>query len=224
MYRPYSSAPLLAASAALIIVSAGGAATAVAEDYRLEAESTAAPSELSEEVRARLGEKLLRVANGDEVLVELWLVLEPSTAATSEAVLGVEFADLEQGALIGAVRFPNGWADYKETAIAAGVYTLRYGVQPANGDHMGVSEYRDFLLLLLAEDDVDPAAVSDPEVTIDMSRGASRKVHPAVLALFPVWDDVEVPAIVDNEIGQRTLVVDVDGLSVGLVLEGHGEL
>ena len=42
--------------------------------------------------------------------------------------------------------------------MKAGVYTLRYAIQPKTDDHFGVSPFRNFLLLSPAAVDKDPAA------------------------------------------------------------------
>ena len=41
----------------------------------------------------------------------------------------------KRGALLGIVRFSSQWKDYRESAVKAGVYALRYAAQPADGDH-----------------------------------------------------------------------------------------
>ena len=51
---------------------------------------------------------------------------------------------LAEGELLGALRFPGEGHDYRDQTIAQGVYTLRYGLQPVNGDHLGVSPFRDY--------------------------------------------------------------------------------
>ena len=46
--------------------------------------------------------------------------------------------------MVGAVQFPEVWKDYRKQKIKAGVYTLRIGVQPEDGDHMGTAPFNEF--------------------------------------------------------------------------------
>ena len=90
---------------------------------------------------------------------------------------------------------------------------------------MGVSEYRDFLLVLSAREDQDPARLYEKDPLLELSQRASERVHPAVVGVFPIFDDVEAPAsLVMNEIDQWTLAVTIGDRVVGVVVEGHGEL
>ena len=58
---------------------------------------------------------------------------------------------------------------------------------------------------------------------IDLSTKASRTNHPASLALFPV-ERVEKPATVKNETGQPTLAIPFGEITLGIVVEGTGEI
>ena len=60
------------------------------------------------------------------------------------------FPFLADGELIGVLQFASEGHDYRDQSIAKGVYTMRYGLQPVNGDHLGVSTFRDYSLLLPA--------------------------------------------------------------------------
>ncbi|MDX1382647.1 MAG: hypothetical protein R3190_03330, partial [Thermoanaerobaculia bacterium] len=98
-------------------------------------------------------------------------------------------------------------------------------VQPADGDHMGVSQYRDFLLLNRVEDDADPATVFEEEPLMEMSQKASERVHPAVMAVFPMWEEpAEDAELTVNDLDQLTLAVRIGDRVLGFVLEGYGEL
>ena len=83
----------------------------------------------------------------------------------------VLFPVLAEGELLGALRFPGEGHDYRDQTIAKGVYTLRYGFQPVNGDHLGVSTYRDYALLVPAAKD---KALGGPAP--EAARGAECRV------------------------------------------------
>jgi hypothetical protein len=191
----------------LLIAAAAFAAPPVVE--------TAGPP--PEELRSELAPEGVKAGS-----LEIWLRSVPPLGEAREG-LGIEFGRLVPGALAGAVRLTSEWSDYKGQKIAAGLYALRYGIEPADGNHMGVSAYRDFFLLVPVADDPGPAAVPGPDDLSALSTKASRTHHPAVLALFPV-DRVEKPATAVNEAGQPTLAIPFGPLTVGIVVEGKGEI
>jgi hypothetical protein len=218
---------VLTAGLVLGVAAIARPAPAVAEDAEPVLEPAAElPAELPDPLRAVLAQPGYRVSQGGRVLAELWLRASPPPAAgANEGALGVEFGALDSSAFLGVVRFAETWIDYRDTELPAGVYTLRYWVQPADGDHMGVSQYRDFLLLSPAAQDADPDAVFEQEPLLELSRQASGRQHPAVIALFPIYDEpAGGSALVRNDLDQLTLAVSSSGRLFGFVLEGHGDL
>ena len=83
----------------------------------------------------------------------------------------IQFPFLADGELLGVLQFATEGHDYRDQPIAKGVYTMRYGLQPVNGDHLGVSTYRDYVLLLPAGEG-QVAAPPRPQAT----GGAERRV------------------------------------------------
>ena len=199
--------------------------TAFGADPSLQPIEEAPPEDVSAAIRGSLGSQGFRVLSGEKVLMELWLRSEiPVKEQGGSGDLGVSFGNLQPGTLIGVVHFPEEWADYKNNPIGAGVYTLRYAVQPADGNHMGVSQYRDFLLLLQATTDVEVETSLGPDELVVQSYASTGKPHPGTLALFPLYEDAPEPKLMQNEMGQWTLALDRGALQMGLVVEGHGEL
>src|SRR6516225_4408916 len=82
---------------------------------------------------------------------------------------GASWKDVPEGTLVGAVKFDADVRDIRGHVMKAGVYTLRYGIQPATDDHFGVSPFRNFLLVSPAAVDKDPAAV-DHDHLVDLSK------------------------------------------------------
>jgi hypothetical protein len=212
-----------ALAAALCLASIAGLAA--------DAEPTVAPADaLPAELPATLGAVLTqpghRVAMDGEVLAEIWLrSAAPPTGGVNEGALSVEYGALASSAFVGVVHFPAPWIDYRETEVPAGTYTMRYWVQPADGDHMGVSQYRDFVMLCPAAEDADPDTVYEQEPLMALSEKASGKTHPAVIALFPIAEEPAGGAVVtSNDLGQPMLAVKGPDRVYGFVLEGHGDL
>src|SRR5262249_34388127 len=66
-------------------------------------------------------------------------------------------------------------------AIAPGCYGLRFGWQPDDGNHLGTSDSRDFLVVTSLAADKDPAPVGKLEDLVKLSVPASPSDHALVL-------------------------------------------
>jgi len=161
--------------------------------------------------------------DGKEV-ARFWFLKEWTWKQSPSTELGVNFGKIGTGSLVGVVELVDSWRDYKENRIPAGLYALRYEVMPADGNHMGVSPYRDYFLLVPLEMDDGPGVNLEYEDLVAKSMEATGVPHPGVMALYPMWDEVsETPAMMKNEMDQWSLVVQRDELVMALVVEGHGE-
>src|SRR5439155_14901551 len=112
------------------------------------------PAELSPAVAQALAPGGVRAALVDNSLTFWWVKALALTGTGSSAA----WSDVAEGTLVGAVKIDRDIRDIRGKNVKAGVYTLRYGIQPANGDHLGVSPFREFLLLCPAGADTDAAA------------------------------------------------------------------
>jgi hypothetical protein len=167
-----------------VISFAGGSA---AQDGPLKAETVpdAPPSELAAPVRAALDSKAIRIVDGQgKPFALVWLCKEvPASSRPAGPQGAVLFPFLKEGELIGAIRLLSEGHDYRDQAIPPGVYTLRYGLQPVNGDHLGVSTYRDYALLLPAKKDAAGGPIGRQGLE-KASAEAAGSNHPAVLLLL----------------------------------------
>jgi len=155
------------------------------ESYKIEALKEGPPAALAGTIKETLGGDGYRIVDDQgKSYAELWLrkgvPAKGKPAGTQGAVL---FPVLTEGELIGAVRFTGEGHDYRDQTIAQGVYTLRYGLQPVNGDHLGVSTYRDYALLVPAAKDKAPASLP-PKRLEEQSAESAGTNHPAVLMLL----------------------------------------
>jgi hypothetical protein len=162
-----------------------GPAAARAQEYKIEPLKDAPPATLSAAVRATLAPEGYKVLDGQgKVLAEVWLrKLVPASEKPGGFKGQIQFPFLAEGALLGALRYPGEGHDYRDQTIPKGVYTLRYGLQPVNGDHLGVSPYRDYALLLPAAKDAAPADVAKKPLE-ERSAEAAGTSHPATLMLL----------------------------------------
>jgi hypothetical protein len=189
------------------------------------AEITAAPHShpLPPEIHSSLASQLkaggVRASANGVTLDFWWSAGVPVTAAGAPG-----WSAVPEGALIGAVRMDRDFRDIRGRVLKSGVYTLRYGIQPDNGDHLGVSPHRHFLLLSPAADDRNPSPQGH-EATVELSKGSVGGSHPGILSIDPPAA-LQQPllSVHTTELGHQALIVDVpvstDGKSSGALKFG----
>jgi hypothetical protein len=173
------------------------ASVAVADDkYTLKVADTAPPKELGEAIKALLDNKAMTVVDDKgKVLCTVWAVKALDTKATAEqAKAGLKYSQVDETTLVGAVQFPDTFVDYRKQKIKPGVYTLRLGFQPEDGDHQGTAPFNDFCLLAPAAADKKPDAI-EPKELQELSAKATGRKHPGVMLLFPNKTPAEKPAV-----------------------------
>src|SRR5262249_16624520 len=114
-------------------------------------------------------------------------------------------------ALVGVINFPKGARDYRGQAIKPGAYTLRYAVHPADGNHLGISPIRDFLMMIPIAVDQNPDATFKFEELAKMSGKASGTNHPGILSL--VSPESKGPSVSTNEHGNLVLSAAIKAAS-----------
>jgi hypothetical protein len=154
-----------------------------------------APDGLAPALASMLQQPGAKVVNGSGATwCEVWFQKQiPSGPKSDEQA--VAFPAIPQGAFLGVIRFPAKGADRRGQTIKPGVYTMRYGLYPDNGDHQGVAPQRDFLVLVPAALDTDPNALPKYDALVDLSRKASGTPHPAVFEIGPPAGDAALPSL-----------------------------
>ncbi len=194
---------------------------------------TAAPKELDSSVSKLLDAKAIVLLDGKgQAIAELWFCKEIPASATPEQVKkGLTYRQVRETSLLGAVRFVKDWTDYRKQKIKAGVYTMRLGFQPEDGDHMGSSEHLDFVLLADAGKDTKPAIMKITKLN-ELSQKSIKTGHPAVFMLFPTPKPGEAPELVAKPRNHWVLNLKrpatIEGklvgvLGIGLTLVGAAE-
>jgi hypothetical protein len=202
--------------AGLLLGVLAGAPAAAAPAYSIKAVTgTAPPKELAGPVRKLLEDRCVRLLDGKgNVLAEVWFRKDVPVKATEAQIKnGLTYRELPQSTVVGALRVPKAITDYRKQKIPAGVYTLRYGLQPMDGDHMGTAPYNDFLLASPAADDKKP----DP-LAVKPLQELSTKVtenHPAVFLLFPGKGAAKEPKLVARPGGHQVVLIQLNASSGG---------
>jgi hypothetical protein len=181
----------------------------------------AVPPEVAPAVAASLGGDVVTVTAGSTKLEFWWvkaLALRESASSTPS------WADVPDGAMAGVLRLSAAWTEIRGYTIRPGVYTLRFALQPQNGDHMGISPHREFLLPGLAAEDTAVSPVGY-DGAVALAKKASRRAHPASISIDPPVATAAPLSTTTTDLGHQVVVMSVPTsagtpLTFGLVVEG----
>lgn len=205
-------------------------AVAADDEYRAEPTDAAPPAEeLSPAIAKQLADSGFKVVTAQgRTLCEIWPAKAWTVAADFKPSGGIVYP-FEFGELIGVVRYARKAGDFRGQSIRKGTYTMRYGLQPQDGNHIGTSDTRDFVVLIPASDD-SAAQPLEKDPLFKESKKASKTTHPAILSLLPVGEKSDqLPRMVHNE-PRELWAVDFAGKASGdkakqvvveLVVVGH---
>ena len=212
----------------VLAASPGDARAQPPKGHTTEPLAESAPKEVSETIRSALEAKGIRVLGPDgKPYVDLW-PRKSIPAAKPKEEQGVKFPALEEGTLLGVVRFNTKGSDFKGNEFPAGVYTVRYGMQPRDGDHLGVSETRDFVLLSPLKADTKLEPVPHKEL-VGLSVQVSGIKHPTVLYVVKPEAKEKPPRVYKDE-STENVILDVElpaeekggaAVRVGIVVRGQ---
>jgi hypothetical protein len=187
-----------------------------AQQYKAD-RAGAPPPEVASGIAQALERSGFQITDKGARYCELWLRASlPASPHSNEP--NVTLSNIPVGALLGVIRFDGKGSDRRGQAIQAGVYTLRYGIMPMNGDHEGAAPQRDFLLLTPAADDRDLNATPNFDALVAMSRKASHTPHPAVLSCWKA--DTDSPGfsqqgdtdwVLQSKVGDTPIAIIVAG-------------
>lgn len=170
---------------ALVVFTLPTQLVAAEPKFSAKIEKVAAPEKLAEPVRKLLDDEALVVRDGDGIVMKVWFRTEIPVKATEEQIKnGITYREIPEGTLVGAIEFPAKFTDFRKQELAAGVYTLRFAVQPDIGDHTGTSPHPDFCLICPADEDKDSEPIEKKKL-IEVSSKVNEGRHPAVLLMWP---------------------------------------
>lgn len=154
------------------------------EAYKIERLNEPAPATVAGAVTAALektGYKILDSAGSP--FIKLWLRKDvPASTRPAGPKGAIQFPFLAEGELLGVLEFSAEGRDNRDQPITKGAYIVRYGLQPVNGDHLGVSPFRDYALLLPASKDKDLKPLPRKALEAESAEAAGSS-HPAVFLL-----------------------------------------
>jgi hypothetical protein len=162
--------------------------TLAAQDgkFAIKTAESPVPKEIAPSIQKLLGKTSIQLQDpAGKTIGEFWFRSEIPADATPEQIKnGLTYREVKQSEVLGAVRFDTDWTDYRKQKVKAGVYTLRLGYQPADGDHQGSSEFQEFLVALAADKDKSPELLEFKQMA-ETSAKSIGTGHPGVFMLFP---------------------------------------
>ncbi len=201
-----------------VLALAGGLlAVPAAADHKLE-KGVALPDGLPAPLRDHVGTQGVRVlGDAGSPYAEIWLhkALPVEAKPAAGEILN---PGIPEGTFLGVWRFATAGSDFRGQAIKPGLYTMRYALMPVDGNHVGAASYRDFVLLVPASLDSNPAAPLKLEEVLALSRKASGTGHPGVLPIVSPEAAAET-SLVKNSDGHWILNAKVPAKSgAGIVV------
>ena len=187
------------------------ASLAFGQTYKVESAGAPPAADLPKPLQDAVESQGARVVNDQGgTLLEVWLRKSVPTNPSASGSSDYLFPSLTEGVFLGVLHFPSAGADFRGQAIKPGFYTLRYGLIPQDGNHMGVNPTRDVLILSPVAVDNDLATALKFDDLVKLGRQASGTPHPGFLLGAPVNGD-SFPAVVKDDQGHWNLQVKLHG-------------
>jgi hypothetical protein len=160
-----------------------------------------------------------RVTLDDGLTANLWPAAHIQASGKAREDATYAFAP---SMFFGVIVFAKNTRDCRGNRIPAGAYNLRYELYPNDGAHLGVTPTPDFLLLVPAAADANPAQTYSFEQVVGLSKQVTGKNHPAPMNLAPA-DATQFPSVVTDAEEHTILYFNVKTqsgeLPLGLVVK-----
>jgi len=160
----------------------------IAADLAVKVADKEPPKELDASIRANLQTKTVQLLDAGKPVYEFWFAAE-IPLQSKPASIGKALDALKQSALLGAVAVARDGRDYRDDELHAGIYTMRFALQPQDGNHLGTSEFNYFAVLTPAKIDNKLDGISDYKELVKASSKETSTDHPVILSLRPASSD-----------------------------------
>jgi hypothetical protein len=195
-------------------------------DISVKVADKAVPEAFSPPIRAKLQGKSVQLVDGGNVQMEFWFSSDITLTAPPESA-AKSLDALRQNTLLGVVSVRGGRRDYRNDELVEGLYTMRFGLQPQDGDHLGTAEFPYFAVLIPAKNDTKAEGFASAEA---MTKASSKEVptgHPVILSLRPVSSGSgDAPSITEPAPDHKCLRVklaDKGALVFDIVIKGKAK-
>lgn len=177
----------------------------------------APPKEVNPAIQQTLEPKAVQLLEGDTPVLEFWLRKDiPLKSAPTAPDKSLDA--FVQPELIGVVAVHKDRRDYKDNELPKGVYTVRFGLQPQDGNHLGTSDYVYFAVLIPSDRDPALDSIKTYKALARASSKGTSTDHPIILSLRPAAAAVvsaDLPKINEPVSEHKTIVVKASGKAAG---------
>lgn len=192
-----------------------------------------APAELDGSIRTLLKPEAIQLLEDGKPVLEFWFNEElPLQSKPSSPADGL--TAIKQTTLVGAALAHQARRDYKDNDLHPGVYSMRFALQPQDGNHLGSAEYPYFLALTPAKIDSKLDGIADYKALVKASSKETSSDHPVILSLRPpTGSDGELPALTEPASEHKAIRLKIPAAAPGsekipvifdLVYEGKGKI
>jgi hypothetical protein len=185
--------------------------------------------EVSADLVGVISDRGYRIKSGSRTTAEIWLCkqwqVDPSFEKSMQRLY-----PFQPGDLIGMLHFSRRGSDFRDQQMSSGWYTLRFALQPIDGNHIGTSPTRDFLVMVDASEDAADKDWGEDDLN-EASAGAAGSAHPAMICLQAPRESGEAPSIRHDEANDWWILraqgtgIGADGkameLPIEMVVAGH---
>jgi hypothetical protein len=211
---------------ALIATAIVTSAARLAADNKLEEIGAFADAGASDALKKALNPKGWRVSLADGPYCDIWLTAAVPAGANDQA--GAAYTSLSESTMLGVITFARATTDFRGQAVKPGAYTLRYALHPTDGNHMGISPIRDFLVMLPVAMDQNPEQRFKFEELTKMSTKVTSTSHPGVLSLAYIDSAPPAPKVETNEVNHVVFSASLKlqsgrVLPIAFVVKGRAE-
>lgn len=195
-------------------------------DGKLEPTGAYADPGASDPLKKSLEAKGWRISLADGAYCDIWLRASVPTGKSDAQ--GAVYTWIGESTLIGVITFARATTDFRGQSIKPGSYTLRYAIHPADGNHLGISPIRDFLVMLPVAADPNPDAQFKFEELTKMSTKVTGTSHPGILSLIQPASAPAAPKIENDDYNRMAFSAAIKNQSgtampISFVVKGHAE-
>ena len=179
----------------------------------------------SDALKKALEPKGQQLSFADGVYCEIWLRAAVPAGKTDQP--GAVYSSFGESTLIGVITFAKATTDFRGQSVKPGSYTLRYALHPTDGNHMGISPIRDFLVMLPVAMDPNPDAKFKFEEMTKMSTKVTGTNHAGVLSLVQIDKAPAAPKVSADESNHIVFSASLKSsgavIPISFIIKGHAE-
>ena len=203
-----------------------------AAEFSVKVTTTPVPKDVSADVKKTLNQECIQLSIGGKPWLEFWLrVPLPMKAKPGKPEKALDA--LATTTLMGVVRVHKSGRDYRDDDLYQGVFTMRYGKIPGDGNHLGATDFPYFAVLIPAKKDPKLDTYKTFKTMTKASLKDTAAEHPMILSLRPAKKATAKPTIIEPAPEHKSILLAAIGalkdakapvtIPMQIVFEGAGE-